>query len=59
MPRRSSNSASRVVQMWMASPGHRAVILTRGFRRIGIGRRSGALGSTRAIVYTADFSSRR
>jgi uncharacterized protein YkwD len=57
--RKGRNSARTVVRMWMNSPGHRAIILTPGFRRIGIGRRVGALGSTRAIVYTADFSSRR
>lgn len=53
------NSARTVVNMWMSSTGHRAVILTPGFRRIGIGRRVGQLGGTRAIVYTADFSTRR
>jgi uncharacterized protein YkwD len=57
--KRGRNSASAVVRMWMESPGHRAVILNSGFRRIGIGRRTGSLGRTRAIVYTADFSSRR
>ena len=56
---RGRKSASAVVRMWMRSAGHRAVILDSGFRRIGIGRRVGLLGSTRAIVFTADFSSRR
>jgi uncharacterized protein YkwD len=57
--RRARRAASMVVRMWMDSPGHRAVILDGGFRRIGVGRRTGRLGSTRAIVYTADFSSAR
>lgn len=55
----SRRSARAIVRMWMRSPSHRAVILKRKFRRIGIGRRTGMLGSTRAVVYTADFSSRR
>ena len=56
---RGSNSATRVVQMWMNSSGHRAMILNRGFRRIGIGRRTGSLGGKAVIVDTADFSSKR
>lgn len=60
VPRRRGQSSARVVvNMWMNSPSHRAVILNRVFRRIGIGRRKGTLGSTRATVYTADFASRR
>jgi uncharacterized protein YkwD len=52
-------SASRVVRMWLNSPPHRAVLLSGGFRRVGIGRRRGSLGSGRACVVTADFASRR
>jgi uncharacterized protein YkwD len=52
-------SARRVVRMWMNSPGHRAVLLTSQYRRIGVGKRVGHLGSTRACVITADFGSRR
>jgi uncharacterized protein YkwD len=52
-------SAHRVVRMWMHSPGHRAILLSRRFRRVGIGRRIGSLGSGRACVVTADFASRR
>ena len=29
-------SARRIVRMWLNSPGHRAVLLSRGFRRVGI-----------------------
>jgi uncharacterized protein YkwD len=53
------HSAGHVVQMWMNSPGHRAVLLSPRYRRIGVGRRTGHLGSTRACVITADFGSRR
>lgn len=51
--------AGRVVGMWMNSPTHRAVLLSRSFRKIGVARRSGTLGSVRATVFTADLSSRR
>jgi uncharacterized protein YkwD len=52
-------SARKVVRMWLNSPPHRAVLLTSGFRRIGVGRRKGRLGATRACLVTADFGSRR
>ena len=52
-------SARKVVRMWLNSPPHRAVLLAGGFRRIGVGRRKGRLGATRACVVTADFGSRR
>jgi uncharacterized protein YkwD len=52
-------SARRVVRMWLNSPGHRAVLLSRGFGRVGVGRRVGRLGSGRACLVTADFASRR
>jgi uncharacterized protein YkwD len=51
--------AARVVQMWMNSPPHRAVLLTPGFRRIGIARRWGILGGAGRAVVTADFASAR
>ncbi len=57
--RRGVGQARTVVGMWMASPSHRAVILNPRFRRIGIGRRAGRLGTMRATVFTADFASRR
>jgi uncharacterized protein YkwD len=52
-------SARRVVRMWLNSPGHRAVLLSGAYRRVGIGRRTGRLGSQRACLVTADFASRR
>jgi uncharacterized protein YkwD len=51
--------ASTVVRMWMESPPHRAVLLSSGFRRIGIARRWGILGGSSRAVVTADFASRR
>ena len=52
-------SARKVVRMWLNSPPHRAVLLSGGFRRIGVGRRKGRMGATRACMVTADFGSRR
>jgi uncharacterized protein YkwD len=55
-----TNAAWTVVEMWMNSPGHRAVLLSPGFRRLGVARKSGSLGGgRRGIVFTADFTSRR
>ena len=51
--------ARQFVRMWLHSPPHRAVLLSRGFRRVGIGRRVGRLGAQRACIVTADFASRR
>jgi uncharacterized protein YkwD len=52
-------TARTVVSMWMNSPGHRAVLMSSRFRRIGVGRRTGSLGGSRACMVTADFASRR
>lgn len=52
-------SAGKVVSMWLNSPPHRAVLLSRDFARIGVGRRKGRLGASRACLVTADFGSRR
>jgi uncharacterized protein YkwD len=52
-------SPRRVVRMWMHSPGHRAILLSPRYRRVGVGRRFGSLAGRRACVVTADFGSRR
>jgi uncharacterized protein YkwD len=50
-------SASWVVGQWLASPEHRANLLRRGFRRVGVGALTGAFhGSAGAWVVTADFA---
>lgn len=51
--------ARTIVSMWLNSPGHRAVLLSPAFRRVGVARRTGRLGSARVTVFTADFTSRR
>ena len=52
-------NARRAVRMWLHSPGHRAVVLSPGYSRVGVGRRVGRLGRRRACLVTADFASRR
>jgi uncharacterized protein YkwD len=52
-----ASNASRIVRMWMASPGHRANLLRPGWVRVGIGVRVGNfLGYPGATVVTADFA---
>jgi uncharacterized protein YkwD len=51
-------SARRVVRMWMNSSGHRAILLSSSYRRVGLGKRTGDLGGNRACVVTADFGSK-
>jgi uncharacterized protein YkwD len=55
--RARSGAASTVVDLWLASPPHRAIMLSRAFGRIGIGLRVGAMGNAPALVVTADFAS--
>jgi uncharacterized protein YkwD len=50
-------TAQWVVDKWLASPAHRAVLLRAGFRRVGIGIRYGTfIGHGGATVVTADFA---
>ena len=51
-------SAARIVGMWMNSPGHRDILLSSTYRRIGLAKRNGTLGATDACVVTADFGSK-
>jgi uncharacterized protein YkwD len=52
-------TAQRVVDLWLASPTHRAVLLRPGFRRVGIGIAFGTfIGHGDAGVVTADFAGR-
>lgn len=49
--------AQGIVQMWLASPKHRANLLRPNFRRIGIGALAGSFqGYGGATVVTADFA---
>lgn len=52
-------AAGRVVRMWMNSSGHRAILLSSSYRRVGVGKRTGDLGGNRACLVTADFGSKK
>jgi uncharacterized protein YkwD len=53
----SYGTAAGLVAQWMHSPEHRAVILTPGLRRVGLGIALGAFGTRRnTVMATADFS---
>jgi len=52
-------TATWVVNQWLASPRHRAILLRAGFRRVGIGYAFGTfIGHGGAGVVTADFAGR-
>lgn len=52
-------TAQWVVDRWLASPAHRAILLRPGFRRVGIGIVFGTfIGHGGAGVVTADFAGR-
>lgn len=53
-------SPKAIVRSWMGSPGHRANILNRRFREIGIGVVDGAPvpGTSRAATYATSFGTR-
>ncbi len=54
-----------IFENWMDSPGHKANILNKNFRQIGIGARTGTFCSepnkcyTGTTMYTVDFGTRR
>lgn len=48
----------RTVSRWMASPGHRAVLLSPAFRWVGMGVARGKLGSRMATTWVAHVGAR-
>ena len=56
--RGSGSSARAIVRLWMRSPSHAKILLSRRFSRIGIGRATGRLGRTPGVVVTATLTSR-
>jgi uncharacterized protein YkwD len=49
--------ARAIVNMWLASPGHRANLLHPGYRLVGVGAlRGGFSGYRRALMVTTDFA---
>ena len=51
--------ARTVVKLWLASPPHRSQILSRSYRRIGVGRRRGWMQGARGVAFTVDLASHR
>ena len=52
-------SPQSTVRMWLASPEHRANLLSRSWGWVGVGRRCGRfLGHGDAVVWTVDFGHR-
>jgi uncharacterized protein YkwD len=56
MSRCGRHASYQIVSMWMHSPPHRAILMSRSLHRVGIARRTGGLGSRRACVVTGDFA---
>ena len=52
-----SRQARRIVKDWLASPGHRAALLSPVFRRVGVGRRTTNLGSGKIAIIALDLAS--
>src|SRR3989344_2339358 len=52
---RDFEDAGEVVQAWMASPSHRANLLDRNFREIGVAVRDGKLGGREGILVVQMF----
>jgi uncharacterized protein YkwD len=47
------------IKMWLASPEHRAILLSSRYGLVGIGRATGRfLGYSNAVVWTVDFGHR-
>ena len=55
VPAPIAGDVGAVVNAWMASPSHRATLLSDRFARVGIGRRSGR----GAVFFTVDLASAR
>lgn len=55
VPRSRGRSARTVVDSWMGSPAHRALLLSGSFRRVGVARRSGR----GTVFFTLDLASAR
>jgi uncharacterized protein YkwD len=51
--------AHAIVNLWLASPEHRANLLRAGYRTVGVGARKGNFeGHAGAVVVTTDFAGR-
>jgi uncharacterized protein YkwD len=52
-----AGSAASVVNAWMHSPPHRAILLSAQFHRVGVGERQGRMGGQRGTTFTLDVAS--
>ena len=53
------SQARAIVNLWLASPAHRANLLHSGYRTVGVGARKGTFeGLSSALVVTTDFAGR-
>ena len=50
-----STKTKPTIRMWMRSPGHRALVLSRSFRYVGAGMARGSLWGSRSTVWVAQF----
>jgi uncharacterized protein YkwD len=56
----TAGTAGAIVKAWMGSSGHRAVILDKRWRDIGIGCAEGSFrGISATLMYTVDFGRRQ
>ena len=52
-------AAKQIVSMWLASPEHRANLLSPGYRLVGVGALRGSFdGQSNALMVTTDFAGR-
>jgi uncharacterized protein YkwD len=57
---RKGGTPKAIVRGWMRSPGHRANILDRHYRQVGVGFASGRIhGKRSGVMFTTDFGMRR
>jgi uncharacterized protein YkwD len=52
-------NAAQTITEWMNSPGHRAVLMSRAYRWVGMGTARGKLGSRLVTVWVAHVGARR
>jgi uncharacterized protein YkwD len=54
--RSPARQAASIVRWWMRSPPHRAALMSPNFKRIGVGRRTGRVGSMKVVWFSADMA---
>jgi uncharacterized protein YkwD len=54
-PASGDTSAVGVVKMWLNSPAHLKILISRDYRRVGVSRQTGTLFGKPVVIWTADF----